>query len=84
MSDVKQRDIHEEISHHDRTSSINSTSLISRAPSVSDHVIVLDAFEEHDSEHYLESNHTGVTAASGHSTPLSAAASITTRSLVAG
>jgi len=59
--------------------------MISRAPSISDQVILLDAFvEEHDSEHNPESTPPEVTAASGRSTPLSAAGSMTTRSIVAG
>jgi hypothetical protein len=58
--------------------------MISRAPSTSDQVILLDSFEERDSERLPESTLPDVTAASGHSTPLSAAGSITTRSIVAG
>jgi hypothetical protein len=87
LFDVKQKDILERISSgspHDLTSSIGSPSLISRAPSTSDQVIILDAFIEHDSRHNSESTPPDVTAASGgHSTPSSAAGSITTRSVVA-
>lgn len=66
-------------------SSISPPSLVSRAPSASDQVILLDAFEERDSERNPESALPDVTADSGHSTPLpSAAGSIATRSVVAG
>jgi hypothetical protein len=49
-----------------------------------DQVIFLDAFEERDSERKPESALTDVTVASGLSTPMSAAGSTTTRSIVAG
>jgi hypothetical protein len=65
--------------------SITSPSLISRAPSVSDQVIIIDAFEEeHDPKHNPESTLTDVTAVSRNSPPLSVAGSMTTRSIVAG
>ncbi|KAF8500365.1 hypothetical protein F5888DRAFT_1381862 [Russula emetica] len=79
--------IHEGISlrsSRNPASSINSPSPISRSPSTSDQVILLDDFEEHDSERKPESTLPDVTAASGRSTPMSAAGSITTRSIVAG
>jgi hypothetical protein len=59
-------------------------SVISRAHSTSDQVILLDAFEDRDPEPQPESTIPDVTAASGHSTPLSAPGSNTTRSIVAG
>lgn len=58
--------------------------MISRAPSTSDQVILLDAFEDRNPEPQPEPTLPDVTAASGHSTPLSGAGSITTRSIVAG
>ena len=79
--------IHEGISlrsPRDPASSMSPPSLITKAPSISDQVVVLDASEERDSERRPESTLPDVTVASGHSTPLSAAGSITTRSIVAG
>ncbi|KAI0278030.1 hypothetical protein BGY98DRAFT_976600 [Russula aff. rugulosa BPL654] len=80
-------DIHEGISARsprNPASSMSPPSVISRAHSTSDQVILLDAFEDRDPEPQPESTIPDVTAASGHSTPLSAPGSNTTRSIVAG
>ncbi|KAI0000661.1 hypothetical protein BJV74DRAFT_959616 [Russula compacta] len=71
-------------SPHDPASSLSSPSLISRAASASDRVIVLDSFEEHgEFEHDPESTLPSVPASSKRSPPLSVAGSIGTRSIVA-